>query len=251
MSQYNNIPYIRHRRSIRLRQYDYSREGSYFVTLCSHHRLPLFGQIVGGKMQLNNIGLIIQKCWNDIPLHFPDVVLREFIIMPNHIHGIINIVKSHTRTNNACHVTIQPPHVGARFIAPNCPMPENVISPAHHTSENIIAPNPHASPQNMRSTDCAVVWENKGAINRAPTRKVGGFSGMKNPMLRTDLARVIRWYKGRTTFECRETRNLRIWQRNYYEHIIRNPRDYFHIAKYINANPVEWRKDRFYNVEID
>ena len=92
MNKYN--PYIHHRHSVRLRHYDYSRIGLYFLTLCTHKRLPLFGKIANRNMCLNDIGTIAQKCWDNIQLHFPDVVLHENVIMPNHIHGIIEIAKS-------------------------------------------------------------------------------------------------------------------------------------------------------------
>jgi REP element-mobilizing transposase RayT len=201
----------------------------------------LFGQIADAEMRLSDIGLTIQKCWNDIPSHFPNVVLREFIIMPNHIHGIIKIIKSNAPATN-------PNSVGARFIAPVCPAPNNVTAPVCPAPTQTTAPMCPA-PDNIVSP-IPPIPGNAGTVgeNVVPEKPAaGGFSGAKNPMLHTDLARVIRWYKGRTTFECRETRNVHIWQRNYYEHIIRNINDYFYIARYINANPVEWRKDRFYN----
>lgn len=78
-----------HRRSLRLQGYDYTREGAYFVTVCIHDRAFLFGDISDGKMILNDAGLMAEKCWRDIPTHFPHVALDEFVIMPNHIHGII------------------------------------------------------------------------------------------------------------------------------------------------------------------
>ncbi|MYC75248.1 transposase [Candidatus Poribacteria bacterium] len=82
------------RRATRLRDYDYSQSGAYFVTICAQHRKCLFGTIIDGRMQLNKIGQIIVECWNHIPQHFPSVELCDYVIMPNHIHGIIvqNIV---------------------------------------------------------------------------------------------------------------------------------------------------------------
>jgi REP element-mobilizing transposase RayT len=84
-------PDIHHRRSIRLKGYDYSQAGLYFVTICTHQRLPLFGEIIEGKMILNEAGMVAEKCWLAIPEHFPQVKLEEFVIMPNHVHGIIQI----------------------------------------------------------------------------------------------------------------------------------------------------------------
>jgi len=82
-------PQIHHRRSIRLKHYDYSEPGDYFVTICTKNRKCLLGNIVDGKMVLNKLGLIVKRCWHDLPNHYPNVILDEFIIMPNHIHGII------------------------------------------------------------------------------------------------------------------------------------------------------------------
>ena len=77
------------RRSIRLRGYDYSRKGAYFLTIVARHRECLFGEIVDGQMQLNDAGRIVYQCWNNIPSHFPNVNLDIFVVMPNHIHGIV------------------------------------------------------------------------------------------------------------------------------------------------------------------
>ena len=82
-------PNLPRRKPTRLRDYDYSQRGAYFVTICAQHRKCLFGTIVDGQMQLNTISKIVVECWNRIPQHFPFVELGESVIMPNHIHGII------------------------------------------------------------------------------------------------------------------------------------------------------------------
>jgi putative transposase len=87
--QYNRDRH--HRRSIRLQGHNYSSAGTYHVTICSHQRLHLFGEIVDGQMQLNSIGQIVIAQWQNIPRHFPNVELDEFVLMPNHLHGIIII----------------------------------------------------------------------------------------------------------------------------------------------------------------
>lgn len=91
-------PKKHHRRSIRLKGYDYSQAGLYFITICCKNKAYLFGNIsvegenIPPKMILNNAGKIAEECWLDIPKHFPNVILHEHIIMPNHIHGIIELV---------------------------------------------------------------------------------------------------------------------------------------------------------------
>ncbi|NLE46700.1 MAG: transposase [Chloroflexi bacterium] len=83
-----------HRRSIRLPGYDYAQAGAYFVTLCTQGRECLFGDVMDGVMQLNDAGLVAERCWLEIPTHFPRVVLDAVIIMPNHVHGILVITDS-------------------------------------------------------------------------------------------------------------------------------------------------------------
>ena len=97
-------PDIHHRRSIRLRNYDYSQAGAYFMTLCTQKRECLFGAVVGDSMRLNETGCMVQNIWDALPDHFAGVILDAFVVMPNHIHGVI-ILNT----------------VGARFIAPNVP----------------------------------------------------------------------------------------------------------------------------------
>jgi REP element-mobilizing transposase RayT len=84
-------PQKHHRRSIRLKGFDYSAAGAYFVTIVVQGRECLFGEILDGEMCLNEYGAIVQKWWNEIPIHFPNVDLGVFVTMPNHVHGIIFI----------------------------------------------------------------------------------------------------------------------------------------------------------------
>ena len=84
-------PTKHHRRSIRLKGYDYSQAGAYFVTICVEHRECLFGEIVNGEMQCNAFGEIVWKWWNELPNYYAPVVLDEFVVMPNHMHGILVI----------------------------------------------------------------------------------------------------------------------------------------------------------------
>ena len=95
----------KNRRSIRLRGYDYSRAGAYFVTVCVQNRECLFGDVVDGKMILNDAGMMIQIVWNEIPAHYPGIEIDALVIMPNHTHGIVVIVGAGPR---ACPVDGQP-----------------------------------------------------------------------------------------------------------------------------------------------
>jgi putative transposase len=82
-------PQKHHRRSIRLANNDYSQAGAYFVTLVTHGRINLFGQIDHGEMRLTHCGEIVNQAWLDLPRHYPHIILDSFVIMPNHVHGIL------------------------------------------------------------------------------------------------------------------------------------------------------------------
>jgi REP element-mobilizing transposase RayT len=100
-------PDIHHRRSLRLKHYDYSQSGAYFVTICTHHRECLFGEIVDGKMQLNDAGRMAEKWLKELENKYPHITCCPFICMPNHVHLIVAIHSN------------QPPPVGADQIASN------------------------------------------------------------------------------------------------------------------------------------
>lgn len=96
------MEYIYHRKSIRIQKFDYSQTGMYFVTICIDGHKHLLGKVVNREMVLNNIGNIAQKCWLEIPDHFPNVELDQFIIMPNHMHGIV-VINNKINPVRACH----------------------------------------------------------------------------------------------------------------------------------------------------
>ena len=81
---------MKNRRSIRLKEFNYSQVGAYSITLCTHNQICLFGEIEDGEMVLNDVGRVTEKYWIDIPNHFPHIQLNEYIVMPNHIHGILD-----------------------------------------------------------------------------------------------------------------------------------------------------------------
>ena len=159
------------RRSIRLPGYDYSRNGAYFVTICTQNRACLFGTIVDGEMRLNQFGEIVADTWNWLRDQYNYVVLDQWVIMPNHLHGIIVI-------NNVC----------------------------------------------------------RGGSQTAPT------VGAPKP-----LGRLIGAFKTVSTKHINQLRNtpgVKIWQRNYWEHIIHNDDELNRIRQYIVDNPMKWETDR-------
>ena len=112
-------PKVHHRRSIRLQGYDYSQAGAYYVTIVTWHREFLFGEIANKEMMLSRYGEIVQKWWGEIPVHFPNVETDAFIIMPNHIHGIIFILESGDTEFEAGRGTVPVPEDDGAKIIPN------------------------------------------------------------------------------------------------------------------------------------
>jgi putative transposase len=194
-----NINYTGHhnRRSIRLHGYDYSQPGAYFVTICIHDRAQrLFGNVVGGKMVLNDAGKSAQRCWVDIPMHFPDVKLDEFVVMPNHVHGVIVIRSNATSTDAG--------------------VPNNFVGVQNF------------EPLQRKQRDITA------------TRRVNQYQHI----LPRSIGSIIRGYKiGVSKWFRERTPNAIVWQRNYYDRIIRDGNSFYFIRKYIRDNPKQWNSD--------
>jgi REP element-mobilizing transposase RayT len=104
MAYYN--PAIHHRKSYRLKNYDYSKSGLYAITICCEQHQHLFGEIVDGEMILNDAGVVAKNCMIEIPEHYPNTCLHEYVIMPNHVHVIIEIIKKYILQNSNCDVIV-------------------------------------------------------------------------------------------------------------------------------------------------
>lgn len=194
-------------KSTRLQNWDYSWSALYFVTICTQNREFYFGDIAKNQMILSAIGKIAKRYWYKIPKHYPFVELDEFVVMPNHIHGIIIINNSDDKD----------------AINPNG---RDAIHGVCTNGEDIINPN------------------NRDAIHGVCT-DVGGITGHKNPMLSNGLSRIIRWYKGRVSFESRKIHADFAWQARFHDHIIRNEESFQRIRNYIHNNPLKWKADKF------
>jgi REP element-mobilizing transposase RayT len=157
------------RRSIRLRDYDYSQAGAYFVTICTHKRIFMFGDIQESKMCINDYGRKVQGVWAELPNHYGNVILDEFAIMPNHIHGIIMLADT----------------VGA-------------------------------------------------GLKPAPTKKHG----------LPEIVRALKTFSSRLINQARNVKGIPVWQRNYYEHVIRDENSLNRTREYITTNPARWHLDR-------
>jgi putative transposase len=177
-------PNIHHRRSVRLQGYDYSRGGAYFITICTQDRTRLLGEIIDGQMSLSAAGQMIEEVWAGLPMRFPTIVLDAFVVMPDHLHGVL-ILSDETGEPNA----------GAEV----------------------------------------------GNVNEHAPGTLPGTIG-----------RILQTFKSTSThFYIQGVRQQgwppfagRLWQRNYYERIIRNEQALERIRTYINANPSRWAEGK-------
>jgi REP element-mobilizing transposase RayT len=171
-------PQKHHRQSIRLRQYDYSWPGAYFVTLCVREKECVLGEIVDGEMRLSEWGRSVHAFWDEIPVHFPNVSIDGRVTMPNHGHAIIKI--DHDRRG-----AVAAPHDGK--------------------------------------------------------------TGEETSPLRPTLGQIVAYYKYQTTKCINELRGMPgvpFWQRNYWEHVVRDEIDLNRIRQYIENNPLRWHEDQ-------
>jgi len=180
------------RRSLRLGNYDYSQGGAYFVTICTQDRVLRFGRIVDGQMELNATGTMIQGVWGRLNEHYAGLEVDEFVVMPNHLHGIL-----------------------------------------------VLGCDDATIPEEDRQ------WP--GRARRVPRRRLG----CPAPTGGLSLSEIVRRFKTFTANQYRKAISLqelpdpgRLWQRNFYEHVIRNERDLSAIREYMVNNPLQWHLDR-------
>ena len=203
-----------HRRSVRLQGYDYSQAGAYFVTICVQHHHYLYGKIMNFKMRLNTAGEMVYRLWNQLPNKYPHIELDEFIVMPNHLHGII-MIHENGGGNDAC---------WGGYIARRGDGDGNdgcrgeVTSPLHSSDQS-----PDQSPERPSE--------------QSPP----------HPNSHPSLGQMIAYFKYQSTKQLNELRGtpgIKLWQRNYYEHIIRDENELNRIRKYIAENPLHWDSDK-------
>lgn len=166
------------RRSIRLRGFDYALDGAYFVTVCVAGRKRILGRIRNGTAILSEAGHLVVTAWERLPLHYPHVRLDAFVVMPNHVHGIV-VLDGVVGTGRA----------------------------AIPTSGGVPDPRRHALPEIVRA-------------------------------FKAFSARAINLRRG--------TPGTPVWQRNYYERILRDERALAAVRRYIRENPAKWGDDRFH-----
>jgi putative transposase len=214
---FGSVYRFRNRQSIRLRHRDYTQPGACFITLCVYDREYLFGEIINGKMLLNEYGKIADNCWRKIPDIRSNVNLDEFIVMPNHIHGII---------------ILKPFFVGAADPVARISDKKEFrigteISELEKSAFLINRATESVAPTEFQSKD----KEKKNRPNGPKPGSVGAIIGQ---------------YKSVVTKQINTARNTvgkDVWQRDYYDHIGRNSREIFRIRQYIRNNPLQWELD--------
>jgi len=175
------------RRPLRLRGFDYYREGAYFVTICTRNRECLFGDVANGKMCLNEAGRVVHTVWDGLSDRFPTIELVSFVVMPNHVHGILV--------------------VGAAL-----------------------------APPKRRKAGAGLAPPRRGAASSAPMRFAS-----------TTLGNVLRASKSISAISVNRLLSRSgqpLWQRNYYEHVIRDEESLNRLREYIATNPLRWELDR-------
>ena len=201
-----------HRRSIRLKNYDYSWSGMYFVTICVQNRELLFGKIVGDEMHLNEAGQMVQSVWGTLPERFSNFESDEFVVMPNHFHGIL-IIKPERLTEE----TKASIEEGTSLV--DVPASIDSMGTLLDTFTLEVSITNENEPETAPSLGDAI-----GALKSMTTHKY--IQGVRQH----DWAPFDR----------------RLWQRNYWEHIIRNEMSLNEIRGYICNNPASWVNDRLH-----
>ncbi len=221
-------PDIHKRRSIRLKDYDYSQAGAYFITICAQDRECLFGKITDGKMVLNDAGRMIEKWFFELENKFRDIQPDVHMVMPNHFHCIVINVGADLRVcpdsgENHDNLGERPDKLGERA---GSSLHGHSDFHHDHSREN---PN-HSS-----------IYPEKLDENRDNSGEHAG----------SPLRKIVQWYKTMTTNEYIKNVkingwqpfNKKLWQRNYYDHIVRNEFEVNSIREYIINNPLQWDND--------
>ncbi len=200
-------PEIHHRRSIRLQGYDYSQARAYFLTICTHGRECLFGEIRDEKMYLNDIGRIVAHEWLKSPVIRAEIELDEWVVMPNHMHGIA------------------------------------VITDAGAKQRNVT--------KKRKAVD--QYWTDNQPVGQFTGRFIGQPSG-RPPIVPTgpkkkSVGAMMAGFKSSVTGRVnayRQSPGSEVWQRNYWDHVIRNATELDTLRKYIQTNPARWQEDSLY-----
>ncbi|MGH8589991.1 MAG: transposase, partial [Gammaproteobacteria bacterium] len=233
-------PERHHRRSIRLRGYDYTQAGAYFVTVVTQDRACLFGEALDGEMRLNDAGRMVAAEWDALCTRSINIDLDAFVVMPNHIHGVIVVTGTTGKigTDGSKTATVGAPLVGAQ-------------STMGDIVDIVGAPLVGAQSTTGTQTTAATVGAPLvGAQSTTRAQTTGAQTGATTRLAPT-LGKIVGAFKSLTTVAY--TRGVttqgwspfpgRLWQRNYFEHIVRNEESLHRIRQYIADNPARWTDD--------
>ncbi len=195
--------------SARWANWDYGRNAAYFVTICTLQRDHAFGHIVEGTMTMTTLGQIAAACWQEIPDHFPFVVLDEFVVMPNHIHGILAINK------------VESDQIVETQDFASLPLPSQASVP----------------------TPAAAAVETQDLASLQPPASL--LPNRFGPQSQ-NLASIVRGYKIGVTKYARQNEIPFAWQARYHDHVIRNSGEYDRIRQYIRTNVQHWPEDTYF-----
>ena len=219
----NNMTF-RSRKNTRLRGYDYAQAGCYFVTVCVKDHACVLGEIRDGQVCLNDHGKIVEKCWHNLPDHY-DVKLDAFVVMPNHIHGILILDGNNMDLND------------------NDDNNGNGINNGNPPVET-----PHAvslqSPKSLQSTICP---QNPQSPQQ-PTHETIGHQRFQNQGKNT-VSSILGSYKSAISKHAHRLGLTMDWQFRFYDHVIRDDAEYARIAQYIETNVDNWATDKFFDPE--
>ncbi len=206
--------------SARLPGWDYSKPGYYFITICTHDRGNLFGTINNGVMKCNEYGNIVHDEWRITGEKHSHIALDGFVVMPNHMHGIIRIV---------------------RRVSPNvCIDVTNCRDVMHNVSTNPPVTNPHETQPPATQPPVIKTTATKTAVT--VNHKMSAISPVSG-----SLSVILRSFKSAITKrinELRKTAGAQVLQSRFHDHIIRNEQELLRIRQYIKNNPINWEKDR-------
>jgi len=215
----NNFKFINKRRinSLRLKDYDYSFAGAYFITICTKNREHSFGKIINGKLQTTEQIKICTKCWLDLPNHYNNCMVDEFIIMPDHVHGIIIVKNNDYKRDNysECFSRCRRVPVGAGLKP----------APTH------AKPAPTQVERGYNNVQFIAI--NEILINK-----------QFKPCPVSEIIRGFKTFTARKINDWQNTPGQPFWQSRFHDHIIRNEYELNRIRKYIINNPSKWEKDR-------
>ncbi|MBB4800842.1 REP element-mobilizing transposase RayT [Flavobacterium nitrogenifigens] len=197
--------------SIRAQWWDYGWNGAYFITICTQDRKHYFGEIQNNKMILSHAGIIADLLWHQIPSHHKNVELGDFVVMPNHIHGILIINKPLDNANDLGMNHLQAGHLSMDYVQTGHALSQHVLS--QQSSEISSESNPGSQR-----------FQNIG---------------------KNTISSIVGSYKSAVTKHANRLGYPHQWQKLFYDNIIRSNNDYQRISDYIVSNPEKWAKDKF------